>query len=220
MNDNAADVVCRMLGYDRGFVEPGTCSSYGGTGLCGASGDRVVMKDLECFGGELEISGCKWVPADDTCATHELDAVVFCLQETHRAFFTEGELRLMSTDGAPSADGKGRLEMFRSGDWGSVCGEGVTAVSAAVACKQMGFSGGQVDAVRVDCAGRGGYAACSSPPHISELSCAGHEIDLLSCRFSEGDDVFCAPTEAILLICAGPGDTTGRTLQLQHPSVA
>merc|ERR1712232_1481642 len=27
MNDNAADVVCGMLGYDRGFIECGSCST-------------------------------------------------------------------------------------------------------------------------------------------------------------------------------------------------
>lgn len=215
-NDNAADVVCRMLGYDRGFIEPGTCSTYGGTGLCGDAGDRVAMKDLECLGGELDISRCKWSPADGACAAHELDAVVFCTQEAHHAVFAEGTLRLLSADGAPSTDGNGRLEIFHSGVWGSVCGAGLSAGSAAVACKQMGFSGGQVGAA-ADCSGPGGNCPL---PRISELSCTGQESDLASCPFAEDDDVFCAPNEAVVLKCAGNGDTIGRPRQLQPPNFA
>merc|ERR1712139_165539 len=120
------------------------------------------MKDLECLGGELEISSCTWSPADAACVAHELDAVVFCTQEAQHNVFAEGGLRLISTDGAPSTDGSGRLEIFRHGAWGSVCGLGLSSGSAVVACKQMGFSGGKTDTAS-DCGGTG--AACPLP-HI------------------------------------------------------
>merc|ERR1719420_1281622 len=130
------------------------------------------MKDLECSGGEIDISRCTWQQSDEACATHDLDSLVYCALESDHSIFAEGQLRLIAADGAPSADGNGRLEIFRAGAWGSVCGVGITAGSAAVACKQMGSSGGQVDATSTACGGLGG--ACQEP-HISELSCAGTE---------------------------------------------
>ena len=36
MNDGAANVACRLLGYDYGAVGSKSCSSYGGFSMCGA----------------------------------------------------------------------------------------------------------------------------------------------------------------------------------------
>jgi len=68
----------------------------------------------------------------------------------------EGDLRL--ADGLTAADGSaqyGRLEMYRGGGWGTVCNAdsretalgrefslNLTDASAAVACRQLGFSNG------------------------------------------------------------------------------
>lgn len=58
INGGAAEVVCRMLGYDHGVVGSRPCSSYGGANLCGKIGSAIAMKSLECTGGELDISRC------------------------------------------------------------------------------------------------------------------------------------------------------------------
>merc|ERR1712039_397369 len=131
------------------------------------------------------------------------DVIVFCTSS--KAVYDEGSLRLLSKDGAPSVDGSGVLEMFHAGTWGSVCAEGFAPGSADVACKQMGFSGGNIKASSSHCSGDG-----CMPPHVSDVACSGRESSITACQFAEGDDVFCAPSEAVSLACAGTGDSSAR----------
>lgn len=208
MDSGAADVICRMQGYDHGSVGSSPCSSYGGTNLCGKLGSPIVMKDLQCGGGELELSGCKWTAADEGCSSHAMDAVVFCTVATRTGVYADGTLRLMSHDGSPSIDGAGRLDMFRAGVWGSVCSEGFTPGSAAVACKQMGFTSGQLLAGATRCIANG-KNYCANPPHVAEVSCSGRELEITSCPFEQGEDVFCSASEAVILDCVGDGETFG-----------
>ena len=93
-----------------------------------------------------------------------------------------------------------RLEMFTSGAWGPVCSEGFSAGSAAVACKQMGFAGVAAPAATVACASLDGLNYCSdAAPHVSGLACTGAEGMAKDCPYESGDDVFCAPNEAVAL---------------------
>ncbi len=125
----------------------------------------------------------------------------------------------MSFDGAPSLDGNGRLEMFRGGVWGPVCSDGFSVGTAAVACKQMGFSGG-APLAPLACSSLIGLShCCPMPPHVSELTRAGDEPNVISCPFAEGEDFFCAATEAVVLSCAGAGDAQGRPNKLPAPHV-
>ena len=57
--------------------------------------------------------------------------------------------------------------MFRAGVWGSVCSEGFTPGSAAVACKQMGFASGQLLAGATRCNANGNYF-CATSPHVAQ----------------------------------------------------
>lgn len=210
LNDIAANVVCKSLGYDHGTSGARPCHNYGGSDVCGALGSPVAIKNLQCNGAELDIYSCQWTKPDAECLGHELDSVVFCAASASQMMPKEGALRLISTDGAPSVESVGRLEVFLKGSWGGVCFEGFSAGSAATACKQMGFAGiGKTEPA--SCASFGDLNYCSgAPPSVSELSCLGSETDVLACSFEEGDDVFCAPNEAVVLACEGDGDTQGR----------
>jgi len=219
IDGGAADVVCRMQGYDHGSVGSSPCSSYGGTNLCGKLGSTIAMKDLRCGGGELELSGCKWTAADESCSSHDMDAVVFCTVTTRTGVYADGTLRLVSHDGSPSINGAGRLDMFRAGVWGSVCSEGFTPGSAVVACKQMGFTSGQLLPGATRCVANGKYF-CANPPHVAEVSCAGRELDITSCPFQEGEAVFCSAREAVILDCAGAGETFGAPAKMFVPRLA
>merc|ERR1711879_982477 len=181
--------------------------------MCGAPGAPVAVMNLECSGNELDISGCSWSPTSSTCNAHEEDVIMFCTLTSAKSVYDEGSLRLLSDDGAPSVDGSGVLEMFHAGSWGSVCAEGFAPGSADVACKQMGFSGGNAKASSSHCSGDG-----CVPPHVSDVACSGHESGITACPFSEGDDVFCAASEALYLACAGTGDASGRPAKQVAPS--
>lgn len=114
-------------------------------------------------------------------------------------------MRILDVSGAPSIDGVGRLEMFLAGEWAPICSDGFGDGAAAVACKSMGFSG--VGSMQRDCVGLGlcGVAA----PQLSDVKCIGSEGSLLSCPHLEGEDVYCAPEESVVVHCVGDGDAAG-----------
>ena len=56
-DSGAADLICRVIGYDHGTTGSNPCSSYGGTDLCGELGSPVAMQNLSCTGGSLNLEG-------------------------------------------------------------------------------------------------------------------------------------------------------------------
>ena len=51
----------------------------------------------------------------------------------------QGHLRLVDNSGSTGGY-RGRLEVFLSGEWGTVCDKGFGSADASVACKQLGYS--------------------------------------------------------------------------------
>eukprot|EP00435_Cladocopium_sp_Y103_P047035 s1807_g13.t1 len=148
----------------------------------------------------VSLGECELEPADDACLSHAGDAVVFC--GAHGAApFSDGQLRLVSDSGAPVLPhDAGRLEMYlvQAQAWASVCRNGFTSGSAAVACKSTGF------------AGSSGFSSCATSglcgavaPHVADLACAGSESSVLQCPMAVTDDVFCPPDESVVLSCSG-----------------
>ncbi|CAJ1425668.1 unnamed protein product [Effrenium voratum] len=206
MNSAAAHVACRQLGFDFGVVSSTPCGQYGGQSHCGASGSAVAMKNLKCGGSEMSLSECEFEDADEACFSHSSDAIVYCGLD-NAVPFVNGELRLVDGDGAPALPQEaGRLEMYLAAKsaWAPVCKVGFTSGAAAVACKQMQFSGSS------------GFSGCQSAglcgrvaPEVAELACSGQEGSVVQCPLATGDDVFCAPEESVVLSCAGGGNPIG-----------
>jgi hypothetical protein len=207
LDHGAADLVCRMMGYDYGTVGSSSCSSYAGKNVCGAPGSSVAVQALSCQEGGINLDGCHWHVPDASCLSHELDSVVFCGSQS--SLDLDGSLRLVAYDGAPSSDGTGRLDILLEGHWAPICSEGFSAGAATVACKQMGFTGAE-HLLDSSCFSVSGRNFCSMSPHMSDLACSGKETNLMSCPFEKGLDVFCAPNEAVVLSCLGDGDAQGR----------
>ena len=146
---------------------------------------------------------CAWSMPDDACMGHAHDTVVYCTGSA-RASAPQGAVRLIAPDGSPSIDGVGRPEIFMDNSWSPICSSGVSSGTAGVICKSMGFSGSSGSA---KCSGGG----CGDvAPAVSELSCSGAESGPLACPHEAGDDVFCAPSESLVVTCAGDGETQGR----------
>lgn len=212
-NPAAADVVCRSLGFAHGTVSTSPCGFYGTSDLCGAAGSPVAMADLTCSGSEWSLEECSWSAPDDTCMGHAQDTIIYCSKSEISGSTAKGSVRLISEDGSPSIDGKGRPEIHLDGAWSPICNSGITPGTQAVICKSMGFSG----------AGASGVAKCSgttcgnTAPGFSEVACTGSENNVLDCPHQAGDDVFCAPSESIVVTCAGDGETQGRPQKESAP---
>ena len=169
------------------------------------------MASLTCSGSEWSLEECSWTAPDEACLSHAGDAVVYC--SSAGASVPQGAVRLISSDGSPSINGAGRPEVYVNGAWRPICSSGISSGASAVICKSMGFSGAV-----------GSAAKCSTPdacgdvaPGLSELACSGQESGVLTCPHEAGDDVFCAPSESVVVACAGNGATQGRLAKEAAP---
>jgi len=215
-NPAAADVICRSMGYAHGSVGSSPCGFYGGADLCGSAGSPVAMADLQCTGSEWSIEECLWEAPDEACVSHRKDTIVFC-SKLEKASAPHGASRLISYDGSPSTNGKGRPEIFMGDAWTPICKSGMGSGTAAVICKSMGFSGASATGFSA-CGEANGNNFCGDvEPALSELACSGSESDVLACPHEAGDDVFCAPSESVVVECVGDGETQGRMLKEAAP---
>ena len=177
-------------GYEFGVPALTSCSSYGAANLCSAAGTKAAMQDVACTGEELSLTECTWSIPSQACSSHEKDSILYCGPS---AGFSEGSVRLLSVDGAPSLTGQGIVEVFMKGEWSRVCG--LSAGAQTLACKALGFAGavaseGNADAVRD-----------TQAPRVGGLDCKGSEASLLDCSFEFGEDVYCAPSESSMVHC-------------------
>ena len=97
------------------------------------------------------------------------------------------------------------LHFFREGRWGTVCNldadRSYTQLNrvAQVACRQLGYTGGEYRAPV-------SYGSYGGSPAIDEIVCQGTETRLTDCTFSR--DIRCSNVEAIGIHCTdrtGPG---------------
>ena len=60
---------------------------------------------------------------------------------THNTAPSSGDLRLVQNGHTSSSYTSGRLEIYYSGEWGTVCNHYWSATNTRVACRQLGFAG-------------------------------------------------------------------------------
>ncbi|XP_013413127.1 deleted in malignant brain tumors 1 protein isoform X3 [Lingula anatina] len=125
---NDAKVACRQLGFS-GALAYWTLWSARGT-------SRVVLDQLNCAGTESRLDACTHgsigYPSSSSCSSNSyVDAGVACEAPD------DGELRLMDGNGYNS----GRVEIKFAGYWQRICDWGWRSSEAAVACRQLGYSG-------------------------------------------------------------------------------
>lgn len=93
----------------------------------------------------------------------------------------------------------GRVELFGTGGWGSVCDDGWDLKGGHVVCAQLKCG----TAVRV--MGEGGdFNPGSGPIHISHINCSGTERNLWQCHteLDRGRN-YCGHKEDAAVVCSG-----------------
>ncbi|NXF81024.1 NETR protein, partial [Sclerurus mexicanus] len=143
-DDRDAEVVCRQLGLS-GNPKALSWAHYGqGSG-------PILLDEVQCSGNELSLDQCKKSDWGQQNCDHIEDAGVSCDPFTgtdlqlfasqmpsfvplyYQAGSTEGTVRLAGGR-SPS---EGRVEVYYNGDWGTVCDDGWTDLSAQVVCRQL-----------------------------------------------------------------------------------
>ncbi|KAG2486137.1 hypothetical protein HYH03_015230 [Edaphochlamys debaryana] len=132
-----ATVACRQLGYDTGVAMP-----YGGAMYGGAAGP-VWSLALACVGTESRLSSCP--------RTYEYGQVVLAFSgvgynqeggvECQRdAPAAEGDVRVVGGGGGRTD--RGTVQIYQSGQWGSVSAEYWTTGATQVVCRMLGYAAG------------------------------------------------------------------------------
>eukprot|EP00118_Oscarella_pearsei_P010004 m.59252 g.59252 ORF g.59252 m.59252 type:complete len:1571 (+) comp34878_c0_seq2:55-4767(+) len=210
-----ANVVCRQLGYRRAIAIP----NYGeGT-------SRILIKQVKCSGREPSILQCQYSNVDfwGSSCTHADDAGVLCdksaylgVNSTATPTYTEytSTPTLEATKSASAVrlrgrtrPSEGRVEVFHSGQWGTVCGTKWDAVDADVVCRQLGYRG----AVRAVLAPTG-YGQGTGRVWMDGVRCTGTENSLTSCLFNGWGRTRCSHAGDIGVECI-PSTSTSVTVQ-------
>ncbi|OWF51265.1 Neurotrypsin [Mizuhopecten yessoensis] len=157
-----AVVVCRMLGYNYSTGQP----IYQTTRYGSVTGP-VWMRGVDCNGTEDSLADCSfdgWGQVELNC---NYPATLFCYNVTG----TDIHIRL-SGDYRPHV---GRVEVYYSGYWGTVCVDNYWDYrDAVVTCRMFGYSTGQ-QATH--------YYSKKDPVWMTGVNCNGTEDSLADCSF-------------------------------------
>uniref|UniRef100_A0A8C2E6D4 SRCR domain-containing protein n=1 Tax=Cyprinus carpio TaxID=7962 RepID=A0A8C2E6D4_CYPCA len=153
----AASVLCRQLNC-------GTAVSVVGSDWFGEGSGEIWADVFDCDGNETKLSECSissWSRAE---CSHRRDVGFICSGR--------GSIRLVGSGG----DCAGRLEVFHSGSWGTVCDDSWDIKDAHVVCRELqcgvALSNQQVPAW---------FGPGSGPIWLDEVECEGNETSLWSC---------------------------------------
>ncbi|XP_053547974.1 neurotrypsin-like isoform X2 [Bombina bombina] len=177
-DDKDAEVVCRQLGL-RGKPTAWVWAHYGqGSGA-------ILLDEVECKGDEPSLDLCQKSEWGHHNCDHIEDAGVSCDP------FSDGAIRL-SGGQVPS---EGRVEVYYSGSWGSVCDDNWTELNARVVCRQLGFSASSSSV------SEGEFGPGQGLIFLDDVVCTGTEHSLVECAHSSWGQHDCSHSEDVGVRC-------------------
>ncbi|CAB1412920.1 unnamed protein product [Pleuronectes platessa] len=205
-SDRDASVICKQLGLG----DIGTALQHS---QFGSGSGLFHYERLGCRGDEDTLSRCRsrtFVTGD---CSHGNEAAVLCAPP-------EGSgppLRLVGGE----EDFEGRVEVFHTGRWGSVCDDQWDDRDAEVVCRQLGF-GGVAKAWSWAHFGQG-----SGPILLDAVKCTGNELFLDQCPHGDWEQhncdhmedagVSCSPyTDGVVRLVGGDSPWEGRVEVLHN----
>uniref|UniRef100_A0A4W5N9Z1 Si:ch73-127m5.1 n=1 Tax=Hucho hucho TaxID=62062 RepID=A0A4W5N9Z1_9TELE len=190
-DDRDAEVVCRQLGFG-GVAKAWSWAHFGqGSG-------PIQLDAVRCTGNELFLDQCLHGNWEQHNCDHMEDAGVSCSP------YTDGVVRLVGGD----SPWEGRVEVFHSGDWGTVCDDHWTQQHAQVVCRQLGYRGhAEVMADRT-------FGEGSGLILLDDVRCEGTESSLLDCRHGIWGRSDCSHGEDVGVRCVGGRRTSWGSVRL------
>ncbi|EDO31020.1 predicted protein, partial [Nematostella vectensis] len=195
-----ADVVCRELG----FVNASK-STNNGTFSTDTTGKTAGFESLICSGGQNAVSACAssgW--SDELRCTANKTAAVVC-QAVH--LDKNYDVRLAGA----KASYQGRVEIFRVGQWGTVCSDEWNTPDTEVVCKQLGYSKPVI-------LGPVSFGPGKGPIWLDNVQCYGNETSLDRCQHNGWANHDCTHSKDVTVVCDINGGVTKPVRLSSYPN--
>ncbi|XP_072025363.1 LOW QUALITY PROTEIN: uncharacterized protein [Amphiura filiformis] len=159
---NDARVVCRQLGLPYGAAQGVGRATFGqGSGV-------IWLDNVECTGSENRLDECNHNGWGIGNCDHSEDAGVRCVDSANAV-----QIRLVGG----SNNNEGRVEVFYSNAWGTVCDDFWDVNDARVVCRQLGLPHGAAEAI-----GNAAFGQGSGEIWLDNVQCTGSENRLDECN--------------------------------------
>ncbi|XP_076860600.1 antigen WC1.1-like [Brachyhypopomus gauderio] len=173
-----ASVVCRQLGC--GSVLNFSSSSPSSP----EQHSHMCVTGFNCSGSEAHLGNCSSAKLYNLSCSSREQLSITC--SAHRS------IRLVGSGG----DCAGRLEVFLSGSWGTVCDDSWDIEDAQVVCRQLQCG------VALSVPVPAWFGPGTGPIQLNEVQCEGSETSLWNCRYQLCREDECGHQEDVGVVCS------------------
>ncbi|KAK3517747.1 hypothetical protein QTP70_018084 [Hemibagrus guttatus] len=171
-----ASVLCRQLGCGSVLNYRSSPSTTEHKHMC--------VTGFSCSGSEAHLGNCSSAQAEPVnCSSGE---------QLHITCSDPHSIRLVGSGG----DCAGRLEVFHSGSWGTVCDDSWDIEDAQVVCRQLQCG------VALSTHIPAWFGPGTGSIWLNEVECEGNETSLWNCRFQLCEEGECGHHEDVGVVCS------------------
>ncbi|XP_066524955.1 scavenger receptor cysteine-rich type 1 protein M130-like [Hoplias malabaricus] len=171
-----ASVVCRQLGC-------GSVLNFSSVSPSRPQHTHLCVRGFKCSGSETHLRNCSSAKAVNCSSREQLS--ITCSG-------TFNSIRLVGSGG----DCAGRLEVFHSGSWGTVCGDLWDIEDVQVVCRQLQCG------VALSAPVPAQFGPGTGPIWLNEVQCEGNETSLWNCRYQLCEEDECGHKEDVGVVCS------------------
>lgn len=190
--DTEADLACKHMGYDFGYMLSNTYT------VDGNSWQTIALDEVSCPSYATSIDSCAYSTTHD--CSHSEDVGVDCYKSSPT--FRIAPNSCTSGSCSSTSMSKGRLEVsFSDGSvWGTVCDDDFDDNAADAVCREMGFSSGTMLASASVYDGDFSLTIL-----MDEINCPAGSASFSSCSYEGAHD--CDHYEDVGVSCIGSSST-------------
>ncbi|XP_036431303.1 scavenger receptor cysteine-rich type 1 protein M130-like [Colossoma macropomum] len=179
-SESEASVVCRQLGC-------GSVFNFSSSSTSSPEHRHMCVTGFNCSGSEAHLGNCSSAQAVNCSSREQLS--ITCSGKFNSA---HSSIRLVGSGG----DCAGRLEVFHSGSWGTVCDDLWDIKDAQVVCRQLQCG------VALSAPVPAWFGPGAGPILLNKVECEGNETSLWNCRSQLCGEDECEHMEDVGVVCS------------------